>query len=95
VPHIAGRIERADKRSPQVSAAALLVVCLIPYRRSTLRSTMSKLSAARYGKSNVRVLRVVRDAGEGKEDVVEYNVQLLVEGKIETRYGCPVHSVPT
>ena len=56
---------------------------------------MSKLSAARYGKSNVRVLRVVRDAGEGKEDVVEYNVQLLVEGKIETRYGCPVHSVPT
>ena len=38
-----------------------------------------KLAAARYGKTNVRVLRVIRDAGEGKQEVAEYNVTLLVD----------------
>ncbi|KAH7106339.1 uricase [Auriculariales sp. MPI-PUGE-AT-0066] len=47
---------------------------------------MATLTAARYGKSDVRVLRVVRDAGDGKQDVAEYNVTLLVEGKIEKSY---------
>lgn len=42
-----------------------------------------ELSAARYGKDKVRVLRVVR--GPEHHDVVEYNVCALVEGKIETR----------
>ena len=47
-----------------------------------------ELSAARYGKDKVRVLRVVRNA-DGTHDVVEYNVCALVEGKIETRcVGC-------
>ncbi|KAJ7110683.1 hypothetical protein C8R44DRAFT_262145 [Mycena epipterygia] len=42
------------------------------------------LSQARYGKDKVRVLRVVR---EGKwHHVVEYNVQALLEGDIETSF---------
>ncbi|KAJ7257507.1 hypothetical protein B0H12DRAFT_1110990 [Mycena haematopus] len=44
----------------------------------------SFLSHARYGKDKVRVLRVVR---EGKwHHIVEYNVQALLEGDIETSY---------
>ncbi|KAJ7810303.1 hypothetical protein B0H14DRAFT_3090829 [Mycena olivaceomarginata] len=44
----------------------------------------SFLSSARYGKDKVRVLRVVR---EGKwHHIVEYNVQALLEGDIETSY---------
>ncbi|KAK7050413.1 uricase [Favolaschia claudopus] len=44
----------------------------------------SYLSAARYGKDKIRVFRVVR---EGKwHHVVEYNVQALLEGDIETSY---------
>jgi len=43
----------------------------------------SYLAQARYGKDKVRVLRVVR---EGKtHHVVEYNVQVLLEGDLETR----------
>ena len=42
-----------------------------------------ELTAARYGKDKVRVLRVVR--GPNQHEVVEYNVCALVEGKIETR----------
>lgn len=46
--------------------------------------TLSTLTAARYGKSNIRVFRVVR---EGKwHHVVEYNVTSLLEGNIATRY---------
>lgn len=43
----------------------------------------SYLAEARYGKDKVRVFRVVR---EGKtHHVVEYDVQVLVEGNMETR----------
>jgi len=43
----------------------------------------SYLAEARYGKDKVRVFRVVR---EGKiHHVVEYNVQVLLEGDLETR----------
>jgi len=43
----------------------------------------SYLAEARYGKDKVRVFRVVRD---GKtHDIVEYNVQVLLEGDLETR----------
>jgi urate oxidase len=41
------------------------------------------LAQARYGKDKVRVFRVVR---EGKmHHIVEYNVQVLLEGDLETR----------
>lgn len=45
------------------------------------------LTAARYGKDLVRVLRVVRHppGKDGIHDVAEYNVRVLVEGDIETR----------
>lgn len=43
----------------------------------------SYLAQARYGKDKVRVFRVVR---EGKtHQIVEYNVQVLLEGELETR----------
>lgn len=43
----------------------------------------SYLAEATYGKDKVRVFRVVR---EGKtHHVVEYNVQVLLEGNLETR----------
>jgi len=43
----------------------------------------SYLAQARYGKDKVRVLRVVR---EGKlHHIVEYNVQVLLEGDLEAR----------
>ncbi|CAK5269050.1 unnamed protein product [Mycena citricolor] len=49
-----------------------------------MASELSFLSHARYGKDKVRVLRVVR---EGKwHHIVEYNVQALLEGDIETSY---------
>jgi urate oxidase len=43
------------------------------------------LATARYGKDKVRVFRVVRDPASEVHDVVEYNVTVLVEGRIETR----------
>ena len=43
-----------------------------------------RLTAARYGKDKVRVLRVVRGS-DGWHDVVEYNVCTLVEGDIDVR----------
>ncbi|KAF8193447.1 hypothetical protein BJ912DRAFT_1093032 [Pholiota molesta] len=47
-------------------------------------SSLSELTAARYGKTNVRVFRVVR---EGKwHHIVEYNVEALLEGDISTSY---------
>jgi len=51
----------------------------------TTKEAEAKLVAARYGKTNVRVLRVVR-SDEGRQDVVEYNVTLLVEGELEASY---------
>ncbi|KAG2017363.1 uricase [Coprinopsis cinerea AmutBmut pab1-1] len=45
---------------------------------------LSYLSYARYGKTSVRVFRIVR---EGKwHHTVEYNVETLLEGDIETSY---------
>lgn len=44
---------------------------------------LSAISYARYGKTNVRVFRIVR---EGKwHHTVEYSVETLLEGDIETR----------
>ncbi|KAJ6554309.1 hypothetical protein B0H19DRAFT_1153127 [Mycena capillaripes] len=49
-----------------------------------MSDSISFLSHARYGKDKIRVLRVVR---EGKwHHIVEYNVQALLEGDIETSY---------
>lgn len=46
-------------------------------------ASSSHLSHARYGKDLIRVFRVVRDGAW--HQVVEYNVQALLEGDIETR----------
>ncbi|KAF4614003.1 hypothetical protein D9613_008190 [Agrocybe pediades] len=44
----------------------------------------AELTAARYGKTKVRVFRIVRD---GKwHNIVEYNVEALLEGEIATSY---------
>lgn len=47
---------------------------------------MPHLSAARYGKDNVRVYKVQRDEKTGVQTVVEMTVCVLLEGKIETSY---------
>lgn len=43
----------------------------------------SYLAEARYGKDKVRVFRVVRE--DKIHHVVEYNVQVLLEGRLDTR----------
>ncbi|PPQ81440.1 hypothetical protein CVT24_001922 [Panaeolus cyanescens] len=42
------------------------------------------LSSARYGKTNVRVFRIVRQGAW--HHVVEYSVEALLEGDISTSY---------
>lgn len=46
-------------------------------------SGQSVLSAARYGKTLVRVFRVVREGSW--HNIIEYNVEALLEGDIATR----------
>jgi len=43
------------------------------------------LSTAKYGKSKVRVFRIVRKE-ERRHYVVEYDVTVLLQGEIETRW---------
>ena len=45
---------------------------------------IATLSAARYGKTNVRVFRIVREGSW--HHIVEYFVETLLEGEIATRY---------
>jgi len=52
---------------------------------SDMSEDIGKLSTAKYGKSKVRVFRIVREE-EKRHYVVEYNVTVLLEGEIETRY---------
>ena len=45
---------------------------------------MPSLSAARYGKDNVRVYKVHKDEKTGQQDVTEMTVCVLLEGEIDT-----------
>lgn len=45
---------------------------------------MAKLSAAQYGKDNIRVYKVHRNEQTGVQDVVEMTVRVLLQGDIET-----------
>ena len=45
---------------------------------------MPTLATARYGKDNVRVFKVHKDAETGIQTVTEMTVCCLLEGKIET-----------
>lgn len=47
---------------------------------------MPRVSAARYGKDNVRVCKVHRDPSTGVQTVTEMTVCCLLEGDIETSY---------
>lgn len=44
----------------------------------------SHISGARYGKDNVRVLKVERDQKTGFQTAIEMTVRCLLEGEIET-----------
>lgn len=44
----------------------------------------STLSAAKYGKDNVKVCKVHRDTISGTQTVVEMTICVLLEGDIET-----------
>ncbi|KAL8879705.1 MAG: hypothetical protein Q9198_002736 [Flavoplaca austrocitrina] len=54
---------------------------------------MVKLSAARYGKDNIRVYKVYRNNEAGTQDVVEMTVGVLLLGDIETSYTQADNSV--
>lgn len=43
----------------------------------------SRLSAARYGKDNVRIYKVHRNPKTGEQTVVEMTVCVLLEGEID------------
>jgi len=47
-------------------------------------SDLTELTAARYGKTKIRVFRIVRQ--ENWHHIVEYNVETLLEGEISTSY---------
>ena len=47
---------------------------------------MPQLTAARYGKDNIRVYKVHKDEMTGTQDVVELTVGVLLQGDIETSY---------
>ncbi|KAI5794318.1 uricase [Peziza echinospora] len=54
---------------------------------------MAHLSAARYGKDNVRVLKIERDAAAGTQTVTETTVCCLLEGDIDISYTRADNSV--
>lgn len=54
---------------------------------------MPYVSAARYGKDNVRVCKVDRDSSTGVQTVTEMTVCCLLEGEIETSYTQADNSV--
>jgi len=54
---------------------------------------MPSLSAARYGKDNIRVYKVEKDEATKTHTVVEYTVTVLLEGEIETSYTQADNSV--
>ncbi len=47
----------------------------------------SRVSFAEYGKDNVRIYKVHRDAETGVHDVTEMTVCCLLQGDIEASYG--------
>lgn len=54
---------------------------------------MAILSAARYGKDNVRLFKVHRDEAAGTQSVTEMTVSCLLEGQIEESYTKADNSV--
>ncbi|CAI4219060.1 unnamed protein product [Parascedosporium putredinis] len=58
----------------------------LPIRTQTSTSKMPTLSAARYGKDNVRVCKVSKDPATGIHTVTEMTVCCLLEGDIATSY---------
>ncbi|KAJ3522521.1 hypothetical protein NMY22_g11854 [Coprinellus aureogranulatus] len=59
---------------------------------TTTTAELTTLAYAKYGKTNVRVFRIVRGEG-GVHTVVEYSVETLLEGDIETSYTQADNSV--
>ncbi|KAL9106168.1 MAG: hypothetical protein Q9227_008760 [Pyrenula ochraceoflavens] len=54
---------------------------------------MSKVTAARYGKDNIRLYKVHRDEATQTHTVIEMTVCVLLEGEIETSYTRADNSV--
>lgn len=53
---------------------------------------MASIASARYGKDNVRVYKVERNAETGVQTVTEMTVTVLLEGAIETSYVLPLRA---
>ena len=47
---------------------------------------MPKLQSARYGKDNIRVYKVEKDAETRTQTVTEMTISVLLEGDVEPRY---------
>ncbi|KAJ2902621.1 hypothetical protein MKZ38_000288 [Zalerion maritima] len=56
-------------------------------------TNMPTIASARYGKENVRVYKVQKDAETGIQTVTEMTVSCLLEGQIETSYTAADNSV--
>ena len=61
----------------------LLRILLTSYKTRT-QGTMPQVSAAQYGKDNIRVYKVHKDEKTGVQTVVEMTVCVLLKGDIET-----------
>ena len=66
-----------------LSYLTLLQIHLLIIIQTPDMSEQSELTSARYGKTKVRVFRVVRE--DKWHHVVEYNVEVLLEGDIAAR----------
>lgn len=90
-PTVLCRRSTTSSSSPSLLFSPRLLesyACFVAHPITQLKENMSEagfLSAARYGKDKVRVLRVVREPESKVHHIVEYNVTVLLEGDIETR----------
>jgi len=79
--------------SPHIEEVTLVEKALITLPHTHLSYRMP-LSYARYGKANVRLLKVRKDpSNPEKQDVIELRVRCLLEGDIETSYTKADNSV--
>jgi urate oxidase len=69
--------------------------CILSMALMVLRASMARLESNRYGKHRVRVLKVLRD--EGRHEVCELDVDVLLEGELTAAYHSADNSsiVPT
>ena len=93
-PSSAKLIEKAPSVLKQKNSSKINLSCQLPLYTTGSPPpgdfVMASIAAARYGKDNVRVYKVDRDAKTGVQTVTEMTVCVLLEGAIETSYAAPI-----